>query len=424
MDVSSYSPLVDTPSRYLPDVTVAAGQSRTVEVPLTQDAKNVLQVRSGFSQETILSTEVICGEFIQATVAPFDCTSLTTTVTLDNTRRSEATEFTTTVVHGQVVTHTEKTTVAAHGEAALTVSLTQNARNMVTVEAGPRRATVGGRDGVCGTYASDLRASVGDFDCGSLTVPVTLDNSRSSSAEAFFLWVTYLFIDHWVAAEPPQVVVPAHTVRTVEVAIRDNTVTTVMVTSAPESNYPEAVLTTSPKGPVCGTLPSKAKVSLGQLNCVTGTVVVTVDNGHTTLPPRANSFEVSSTEYPRVSRAFHAEVDISVGHVGHVVLPVADLRGGRLRVTELEEQRTVIFEQAVPTECRSGATGGATEQPRAETTQPAAPEPAAGPVEGNLPPLAGTGGPLAMWAALGGALIALGAVAMRASRSRTSGRRR
>jgi hypothetical protein len=331
------------PRTYRTVIDVAAGQVRTVVLPLLDDAVNAVSVAaSGPSFSFPATAEGTCGYLRHAAVDVPDCGSLTATVTLDNTAVPVGTTYTVEVGDGlRIRFETSRTLVAGQSE-TLVVPLGDDTRNVVRV-LGAQDWVLAERATACGTVVTDPSASIGGFECGTHDVPVTLDNSRSTTSVQFGVHRTIAGDDHSDVAGT-YVLGPGE-VRAVRATLEEGTVTEVLVTAGGENGRELA----SAKGPLCGLL------DVGPVECDTMTFEVTLVNDDADHEYSRELF-VSSTEFRKHRTAYHQEVRLAVGQRRVLTVPVAGLLGGDLR---LEEPGTmegaVLYEEPVEVLCPAGS---------------------------------------------------------------------
>jgi hypothetical protein len=152
--------------------------------------------------------------------------------------------------------------------------------------------------GTAAEVRRDPRAYVGDVKCSNLTVPVTLDNSRSSEAVTFH-----------VLADPTgdfeffqeTVQVPAGEIRivTVGIAVEDTSLSVWVIENPVDTEWErylvDALLTVD-----CSEDddPHDAQARIGGVDCASMTVDVTLDNSRSESP---NTYDVITTKAVRVT---------------------------------------------------------------------------------------------------------------------------
>jgi hypothetical protein len=164
-------------------VEVAAGGTRSVVVPVRDDARTVVTVHLPDGGH-VVSTDT-CGQAPAAAFARPDCESLRIPVVLDNSRTSRLTRYRWTLRDSAGPVRTATVEVAAGQVTRVGVPLIEggSSRVAVTVDG---KGLVGSSDWrSCGVVVLDPRASFGPVDCSDVSAPVVLDNSRTTSRVRF-----------------------------------------------------------------------------------------------------------------------------------------------------------------------------------------------------------------------------------------------
>ena len=150
-------------------------------------------------------------------------------------------------------------------------------------------------------------ASIGAFDCAALSVPVTLDNTRSSTATTFVL-TTLVLAGPTLRTEE---VVPAGTTSKTRVDLVDNAYNEVVVAVVDET------VAASARPVFCG---EKPRVTIGAFDCSTLQAPVTLDN-RTGATPFLFSVQwyFSNTDFER-----NESYTVEAGAVRVVMVPLVD----------------------------------------------------------------------------------------------------
>jgi LPXTG-motif cell wall-anchored protein len=131
----------------------------------------------------------------------------------------------------------------------------------------------------------DPRASIGTLNCADLTIPVTLDNSRSTGAYGFVVTAfDDYFFDVWYYRQT--FVVAAGATQVIQVPVADVQFVSIEVSAGASASLEVT----------CGDEP---RASIGDTDCSTFTVPITLDNSRS---PRETTFWVG--EYGRSFEAF------------------------------------------------------------------------------------------------------------------------
>jgi LPXTG-motif cell wall-anchored protein len=189
-------------------VQVPAGAIRIVTVPVTEDTRvSVYVFDEGRSEEasgiylflTTAELTVDCIDDIapldpQARIGGVDCVEMTVEVTLDNSR-SEVEAIYEVTWQDHLGEQVDRSVVTPGGVETFLVPVVENVLVHVGVEANGQAED--GYEGVVGlafesfqvdcTPGDEPRASIGEVNCANLTLPVTLDNTRSTVAASFFI---------------------------------------------------------------------------------------------------------------------------------------------------------------------------------------------------------------------------------------------
>jgi hypothetical protein len=175
--------------------------------------------------------------------------------------------------------------------------------------------------------ARDPRASIGDINCTNLTVPVTLDNSRST--EAVIYRVT---LDDWgdVPLFDKEVQVPGGATRIVTVPVSENADVAVFVGEPRRENFEPGVLLTFSYLPVDCTDddPHNARATVGEVDCASMTVPLMLDNSRSedeaTYAVFAITVRGENQDESYFLDQFPATFDVPAGDVRTVPVPVLE----------------------------------------------------------------------------------------------------
>lgn len=331
-----------------------AGESKSVQLPLTANAANSVWVgvQGPSGEQLTLANTVnhVCGASPVVSIGELDCGSLSTNVTLDNSRMPAATVFFVSTGDGRYQFERQKVVVAAGATQDIAVTLVDNADNKVWVTTvSPTGETIWAeREGTCGRVVEDPQAAIGEFDCEALAVPVTLDNSRSTVTTAITVHLHNARFDDgttWILRAGEHKVVSQE--------IFDHGINTLTVYAGTDRSG--AVLARE-RGPACGL------VSVSAVDCASMSVDVAVSGLDPSAYEDAVSYLVSSTKYPEVSTAFAVEISVPSGEVKKVEVPVNRLAGGGLRVQEIGASQA-SYEGPVVAQCPAEGGSSTTAEP-------------------------------------------------------------
>ena len=317
-------------------VDLAPGRVKTIAIALATNAVNSVAVKAfGPEDLDLVTADKTCGYNPTASVAPLDCGSLTTSVTLDNSTVPVSTLFSVRVGDGLIARHQEEVDVAAGATKTITVALKNDTRNVVQVF-GPGDWTLTESSAVCGNLTEKPHASIGTFDCGTLTVPVTLDNSESTVAVAFALTLAYSNIDYDPGPYLTETV-GAGDVRKLLIPLEDSVAASLTITAGYDW---QQLVYVHARGPLCGL------VTVSDVDCASATVRVTLDNQLAS--DRSRYFEVRSTRYPATG-SFFAGVEVAAGEQKILVIRIKQLPGGGIAVAE----NWAVFTTTVHANCET-----------------------------------------------------------------------
>lgn len=190
--------------------------------------------------------------------------------------------------------------------------------------AGTEQATVvEGTLAAAAEDARDPRASIGDVDCTNLTVPVTLDNSRSTETVTYRVLAGEAWLDEGGYSFEDTVQVSAGAIQTVVVPVTEDSVVEVLALDVPAGAEWGPMLADSFLEVDCADDDDAQdpQARIGSLDCAQMTVDVTLDNSRS---------EVEMTYVVTVSFAFEDEpasfedYDLLAGEVQTVQVPVTE----------------------------------------------------------------------------------------------------
>ena len=171
--------------------------------------------------------------------------------------------------------------------------------------------------------ARDPRASIGDINCTNLTVPVTLDNSRSTETVTYRILAGEAWLDEGYSFEDT-VQVSAGAIQTVNVPVTEDTFVEVLALDLPAGDeWGGPMLADSFLEIDCtdDDDPQDPQARIGSVDCERMTVDVTLDNSRS---------EVEMTYIVTVSLAYEDEpasfedYDLLAGEVEPVQVPVTE----------------------------------------------------------------------------------------------------
>jgi hypothetical protein len=221
----------------------------------------------------------------RASIGDVDCTTLTVPVTLDNSRSSEAVTYEVAAEvpddldeFEEVTTFEEAVEVPAGTTRIVSVPVTEETEVHLMVAPSPRVEFDFGHsladaqlriDCTPDAGTHDARGRIGDVDCSSMTVDVTMDNGRSLEETTYSVVAESLAEDKLTYEQTFDV--PAHELRTVNVPVTENFPLVVVVGAEGSTLTYEALrVDCTPGGGPAATI--------GNLNCRTLSVPVTLDN--------------------------------------------------------------------------------------------------------------------------------------------------
>lgn len=326
-------------------IDVPGGKVRNTGVAQWANATNTVTVTAmGPEWRELASGEATCGYSPTASVGSLDCGSLSGDVTLDNTSVPVPTVFTVQVGDGVITRHEEAVDVAPGVTTSISVPLANDTKNLVQV-LGPGEWVLAAERAACGSVVEDPTASIGEFDCGALTVAVTLDNTRSTVGAEYTVFTAMVYLDH--LNEGTTYVVAAGEQRVIQHPIYDSTMTVVQVNAGRSEE--EKVLARA-QGPLCGL------VTVSDVDCRTMSITVSLEN----VDPYNGwtlTYVVSSTKYPKSPTAYVREVSVPADTTKVLRIPVAALEGGDVRVQIPAEWRPESYVHPVVISCPSGSGG-------------------------------------------------------------------
>ncbi|MEP6760232.1 MAG: hypothetical protein ABJA93_02575, partial [Sporichthyaceae bacterium] len=190
--------------------------------------------------------------------------------------------------------------------------------------AGTEQATVvEGTLAAAAEDARDPRASIGDVDCTNLTVPVTLDNSRSTETVTYRVLAGEAWLDEGGYSFQDTVQVSAGAIQTVVVPVTEDSVVEVLALDVPTGVKWGPMLADSFLGVDCADDDDSQdpQARIGSVDCAQMTVDVTLDNSRS---------EDEMTYTVTVSFAFEDEpatfedYDLLAGDVQPIQVPVTE----------------------------------------------------------------------------------------------------
>jgi hypothetical protein len=180
------------------DFEVPAGRKQRVGVPLPSDSRVLVRVvvPGGTDQSKVLDCHDPLPE-PQASIGEIDCATLTVPVTFTNPRPGDSASFGVLVMKdwpnwpdGDPVDYWAAWVDVPPGESRVTrVPLEDHAGFNIEVTLEEDDVIAGAQLGVSCT-ALDPRVSIGAVDCATLTVPITIDNTRSAATALVGLYTS------------------------------------------------------------------------------------------------------------------------------------------------------------------------------------------------------------------------------------------
>ncbi len=167
------------------DVDVPAGATRTVELPVRNDARTTVTVRLPDGRDA--NWQSSCGNAPGAIFGPSDCTALRLGVLLDNRTSRTPTRFRWALDDPAGLVATRTVRVDAGTVAHVDVPIVADGWTAVEVSVEGRGTVARLNRQACGSVVLDPRAVFGVVDCRDVSVPVLLDNARSSARLRFHL---------------------------------------------------------------------------------------------------------------------------------------------------------------------------------------------------------------------------------------------
>ena len=167
------------------DVDVAAGATRLVELPVRDDARTTVTVL--LPDGRAANWESSCGNAPRVIFGPSDCATLRMGVLLDNGTSPTPTRFRWALSDPAGRVATDVVRVAAGAVATTDVPVVANSWTAVDVSVDGRGTVADLNRQACGSVVLDPRAVFGVVDCDDVSVPVILDNSRTTARMRFHL---------------------------------------------------------------------------------------------------------------------------------------------------------------------------------------------------------------------------------------------
>ena len=164
-------------------VRVAAGAVKVVVVPVRDDARTVVIAYLPDGGH-VVSTGA-CGQAPSAVFGLADCDVLTRSLTLDNSSTARPTRYRWTLSDPAGPLRTATVDVDAGLVTEVDVPLVEGSTSTVAVEVEGKGLVAGSDPRSCGTVVQDPRARFGQVDCGNVSAPVLLDNSRTTHRVRF-----------------------------------------------------------------------------------------------------------------------------------------------------------------------------------------------------------------------------------------------
>ncbi len=167
------------------DIDVAAGATRLVEMPVRNDARTTVTVHLPGGRDA--NWQSSCGNAPGAIFGPSDCAALKLGVLLDNRTSRAPTRFRWALDDPAGLVATAAVVVAAGAVAHADVPIVADSWTAVEVSVDGRGTVARLNRQACGWVVLDPRAMFGVVDCHDVSVPVLLDNARSSTRLRFHL---------------------------------------------------------------------------------------------------------------------------------------------------------------------------------------------------------------------------------------------
>jgi hypothetical protein len=384
------------PRRSARSFELGAGEVRGVKVALQGHAVNTVVVTSDLwpGSMELARGETTCGYVSRAAIDAFDCGSLTATAHLENGSPTVPTVF-----HVRSATRDETlmdddVEVPPGATTSISIPLGVDTEDSVSIT-GPGSWLLAEERAVCGEMVIAPRAVIGDTDCSTLTVPVTLDNSASTVGVTYSVYWRPLASDEHDDSRDEQV--GAGEVRHLRLPIEDSAFYLVNVSARDSEPATSPPLARSISTGGCGLL------RVGPVDCLALTVDLTIHNTNAHFGGQV--FMVHSDRYPQHPSAFHTVVLVAPGATTVVTVPLRELDGGPIVIdqpgdTWFSPVATIPVDEACPP--------GVTPDTRAGSTAPS-----------DRELLAATGAEGLPQVLLGGLLLlTLGVVLLRAARER------
>ena len=309
------------PRRSARSFELGAGEVRGVKVALQGHAVNTVVVTSDLwpGSMELARGETTCGYVSRAAIDGFDCGSLTATADLENGSAAVPTVF-----HVRSATRNETlmdddVEVPPGATTSISIPLGVDTEDSVSIT-GPGSWLLAEERAVCGEMVIAPRAVIGDTDCSTLTVPVTLDNSASTVGVTYSVYWRPLASDEHDDSRDEQV--GAGEVWHLRLPIEDSAFYLVSL-SAGDSEPP---LARSISAGGCGLL------RVGLVDCVALTVDLTIHNTNAHFGGQV--FMVHSDRYPQHPSAFHTVVLVAPGATTVVTVPLRELGGGPIVIDQ------------------------------------------------------------------------------------------
>lgn len=299
----------------------------------------------------------------RAAIGELDCVHLTVSVTMDNTRSTEAVKFTVQYEPPDEEAFAQSFDVAAGVQLVEPIPVPDHTSLWLFAADDDLLNSSEGDLGIlaekefqisCRPDARGAFATIGQLDCGTLTIPVTLDNSRATDP------TTYLVISGDGEAEEPEpqrIAVPAGATRVIQLAVRDHTGVFVYVADGDipqgtdEEDFGEPLVQAF-IDVTCTIQRHAPSVRVGRVNCTTLSVPVTLDN---TRSDDLAVFAVTAiADVPGgLSKAIH---EVDPGHKVVVHVPTFNSTTIELQVFDLTSEGprgepAVLFDDSIDAAC-------------------------------------------------------------------------
>jgi len=313
------------PRRSARSFELGAGQVRGVKVALQGHAVNTVVVTSDLwpGSMELARGETTCGYVSRAAIDALDCGSLTATAHLENGSATVPTVFHVRSARRDETLMDDDVEVPPGATTSISIPLGVDTEDSVSIT-GPGGWLLAEERAVCGEMVIAPRAVIGDTDCSTLTVPVTLDNSASTVGVTYSVFWRPLASDEYDDSRDEQV--RAGEVRHLRLPIEDSAFYLVSVSARDSEQATSPPLARSISTGGCGLL------SVGPVDCLARTVDLTIRN--TNAQFGGQLFVVHSARYPQHPSAFHTVVLVAPGATTVVTVPLRELDGGPIVIDQ------------------------------------------------------------------------------------------